>query len=388
MKKIYPFSFYYLLFSGIAFIGPFIVLFYQSLGFTGTQIGLMTGLTPLVAMVGAPFWTGVADATQRHRWIMGIALLAAMASMLIVPYLTAFLPVLVLLMIYNLFGAPISSLADSATMAMLGPEKQMYGRIRLGGALGYGLSAPVAGLLVQIYGLRAAFFGCALLMFLSFLVSQKFVYSTLREGSFSFKNLRVLMSRPRWIYFLSLAFSGGFALASAHYYFFPYMKELGAKESLMGLGLTIGMISEIPMMFYGHKLLKRFKPFGLLKLAIGVTVLRLLLLAATWNPNFVLVIQLLGGMTFPVVWIAGVSFADENAPDGMKATAQGILNAVVIGFGVASGGFVGGLLLESIGGRGLHLVFGLVVLAILIIISLLTARLPEEPAPAPFSPQK
>jgi MFS transporter, PPP family, 3-phenylpropionic acid transporter len=388
MKKIYPFSFYYLLFSGIAFIGPFIVLFYQSLGFTGTQIGLMTGLTPLVAMVGAPFWTGVADATQRHRWIMGIALLAAMASMLIVPYLTAFLPVLVLLMIYNLFGAPISSLADSATMAMLGPEKQMYGRIRLGGALGYGLSVPVAGLLVQIYGLRAAFFGCALLMFLSFLVSQKFVYSTLREGSFSFKNLRVLMSRPRWIYFLSLAFSGGFALASAHYYFFPYMKELGAKESLMGLGLTIGMISEIPMMFYGHKLLKRFKPFGLLKLAIGVTVLRLLLLAATWNPNFVLVIQLLGGMTFPVVWIAGVSFADENAPDGMKATAQGILNAVVIGFGVASGGFVGGLLLESIGGRGLHLVFGLVVLAILIIISLLTARLPEEPAPAPVSPQK
>jgi MFS transporter, PPP family, 3-phenylpropionic acid transporter len=388
MNKSWPFSFYFLLFSGIAFIGPFIVLFYQNLGFSGAQIGLMTGLTPLVAMVGAPFWTGVADATQRHRWIMGIALLAATASMLIVPFLTAFLPVLLLLMIYNLFGSPIGSLADSATMAMLGPEKQMYGRIRLGGALGYGLSAPVAGLLVQIYGLQAAFLGCALLMFLSFLVSQKFVYSKLREGSFSFKNLRVLMSRPRWIYFLSLAFSGGFALASAHYYFFPYMKELGAKESIMGLGLTIGMVSEIPMMFYGHKLLRRFKPFGLLKLAIGVTVLRLLLLAAVWNPNHVLVIQLLGGMTFPVVWIAGVSFADENAPDGMKATAQGILNAVVIGFGVATGGFVGGLLLESMGGRGLHLVFGLVVLAFLIVISLLTARLPEEPVGARVSPQQ
>jgi MFS transporter, PPP family, 3-phenylpropionic acid transporter len=387
MKKSWPFSFYFLLFSGIAFIGPFIVLFYQSLGFSGAQIGLLTGLTPLVAMVGAPFWTGVADATQKHRWIMGVALLAASASMLIVPYLTAFLPVLILLMVYNLFGSPISSLADSATMAMLGPEKQMYGRIRLGGALGYGLSAPVAGLLVQVYGLRAAFLGCALLMFLSFLVSQKFVYSKLREGSFSFKNLRVLMSRPRWIYFLSLAFSGGFALASAHYYFFPYMKELGAKESLMGLGLTIGLVSEIPMMVYGHKLLRRFKPFGLLKLAIGVTVLRLLLLAATWNPNFVLVIQLLGGMTFPVVWIAGVSFADENAPEGMKATAQGILNAVVIGFGVATGGFVGGLLLESIGGRGLHLVFGVIVLVFLIVISILTARLPEEPQVPQISPQ-
>jgi MFS transporter, PPP family, 3-phenylpropionic acid transporter len=387
MKKSWPFSFYFLLFSGIAFIGPFIVLFYQSLGFSGAQIGLLTGLTPLVAMVGAPFWTGVADATQKHRWIMGVALLAASASMLIVPYLTAFLPVLILLMVYNLFGSPISSLADSATMAMLGPEKQMYGRIRLGGALGYGLSAPVAGLLVQVYGLRAAFLGCALLMFLSFLVSQKFVYSKLREGSFSFKNLRVLMSRPRWIYFLSLAFSGGFALASAHYYFFPYMKELGAKESLMGLGLTIGLVSEIPMMVYGHKLLRRFKPFGLLKLAIGVTVLRLLLLGATWNPNFVLVIQLLGGMTFPVVWIAGVSFADENAPEGMKATAQGILNAVVIGFGVATGGFVGGLLLESIGGRGLHLVFGVIVLVFLIVISILTARLPEEPQVPQISPQ-
>jgi MFS transporter, PPP family, 3-phenylpropionic acid transporter len=377
LKKIWPFSFYYLIFSGVAFIGPFIVLFYQSLGFSGAQIGLLTGLTPLIAMVGAPFWSGLADASQRHRRIMNITLLVTMTTMLVFPFLRAFAPVMGFLLIYNFFFSPVSALSDSATIAMLGDDKHMYGRVRLGGTFGFGLSAPVAGVLVEIYGLIAAFLGCAVLLLLSVLVSQKFVYSKLREGSFSLKNVRVLMANPRWIYFLCLAFSGGFGLACAHYYFFPYMKELGAKESMMGLALTIGMFSEIPMLFYGHKLLKRFKAIGLMKLALAATALRLLLLAATVNPSTVLIIQLLGGLTFPVVWIAGVSFVDEFSPKGMKATGQGIFNGVTIGFGLAVGGFLGGILLDQIGGRGLNFVFGLVVLAVLVIVSLLMARVPD-----------
>jgi hypothetical protein len=44
MKKIWPFSFYFLFFAAIASFGPYMVLYYQSLEFTGTQIGLLTGL--------------------------------------------------------------------------------------------------------------------------------------------------------------------------------------------------------------------------------------------------------------------------------------------------------------------------------------------------------
>ena len=61
MNKVWPFTFYFFLFAGIAFISPFLVLYYQELGFSGTQIGLLTGVSPLVTFFSATLWTGLAD---------------------------------------------------------------------------------------------------------------------------------------------------------------------------------------------------------------------------------------------------------------------------------------------------------------------------------------
>ncbi|MCK7519702.1 MAG: MFS transporter [Ignavibacteriales bacterium] len=54
MRKIWPFSFYFLYFAAMASLLPFFVLFYQSLGFSGAQIGLLTGIPPLDHFAGAP----------------------------------------------------------------------------------------------------------------------------------------------------------------------------------------------------------------------------------------------------------------------------------------------------------------------------------------------
>jgi PPP family 3-phenylpropionic acid transporter len=183
---------------------------------------------------------------------------------------------------------------------------------------------------------------------------------------------------PRWILFLVVAFAGGAASATFNNYLYPYMKELGANESTMGLALTVGTISEIPILFFGNRLIKRLKSYGLLMLSIVVTGLRLLLFAASGTPSLVLFAQLLNGLTFPAMWVAGVSYADENAPAGMSATAQGIFSAMVMGFGTAVGGFIGGPLLASSGGRGLYFAFGAAVLIITAVVALAHKRLPAE----------
>jgi MFS family permease len=47
----------------------------------------------------------------------------------------------------------------------------------------------------------------------------------------------------------------------------------------------------------------------------------------------------------------------------LKSSAQGLFGAASFGVGSAFSGFISGLLLESIGGRGMFLVLGIIILA-------------------------
>jgi PPP family 3-phenylpropionic acid transporter len=363
MKKAVPFLFNVLNYAAIAFLMPFLVLFYQSLGFTGIQIGVLAGMGPLITLFAAPLWTGTADARRWHRGLMSLAIASTVLLTVIFPFLRSLWPVILVWGLYSVLSAPITSFVDSATMSMLGDEKEMYGRIRLGGTLGWGLAAPLAGMLIQGFGLKLAFWGYALLMFVGLIVSQGLRYEHRGERVSIRSGLGTLLASRGWIVFLVMALISGMGLSSVNNYLFPYLKELKASETIMGVSLTISTLSEIPVLFFAHHLLKVFRPFGLLLLGMAFTGLRLLLFFPAPSPAGVLAVQTIQGLTFPLVWVAGVAYADENAPSGMRSTAQGLFGAMVFGFGSASGGFLGGLMLSAWGGRAMYLAFGLGVLA-------------------------
>ena len=363
--------FYLLFYGALSFFLPFIVLYYQGLGFSGAEIGLLTGIAPLISMLGAPFWTGLADTRRQHKLIMSLAVLAAAVIASIFPWLKTLIPVLLLVGLFSLFSAPIISLADSATMTMLANKKDMYGRVRLGGTIGWGLISPVAGLMVQSLGIRLAFWGYAALMFLAFIISQKFTFGNRVQALSLRLDIRRMLTNRRWVYFLCLAFVGGIAFAAINAYLFPYMAELGASKTTMGFALSISTIGELPVLFFAHRLLKRFKAHGLFVLGLIITGLRLLLYAAFNFPTGILIFQLLNGMTFPMVWVAGVSYADENSAPEMKATALGILGAVIVGIGAAIGGLAGGFLIGSIGSRAMFLVIGVFTLVSIAVVTIL-----------------
>jgi predicted MFS family arabinose efflux permease len=246
---------------------------------------------------------------------------------------------------------------------MLGAERTMYGRIRLGGTIGWGLFAPIAGALVEHYGLKIAFWSFSGIMLVNLFISQRFVHASREAGGSNSGGVRLLLTNRRWLVFLFLSFLGGLGSFSVASYLYPYMAEMGASESTMGIALTISTLSEMPIFFFGHRLVKRFTTSGLFMLALVLMGIRALLYAAAATPAMVLILQVFGGTLFPAMWVAGVSYADENSPPGLKSSAQGLFGATTFGVGSAVSGFVGGLLLGSIGGRAMFLVFGVIILA-------------------------
>jgi PPP family 3-phenylpropionic acid transporter len=87
----------------------------------------------------------------------------------------------------------------------------------------------------------------------------------------------------------------------------------------------------------------------LISIALLLFALRALAYSLIRVPWLALLIQLMHGPTFSLMWVAGVSYADKIAPPGREATAQGLFAGVMLGIGSAAGAFVGGLLYEYAG---------------------------------------
>ena len=384
-KFLWPFSFLFLLFAGGATYGPFRVLYYQSISLTGAQIGLLVGIAPLVTMVSLPVMTGLADRTNRHRLIMSLALLVAILGLILFPYMKTFTALFALAILFSVFFLPVMSLSNNAAMFMLGDRKDMFGRIRLGGTLGFSIAAAVAGALVESYGLRIAFWAAAGIYMVAFFVNQKLVHSeSMDRKSPERGRVRDLLKNPHYLLFLLISFCGGISFTTINTYLFPYFKVLGAGESVMGLALTIGTIAEIPVLFFANHFIQRFNTYTLLITSLAITSLRFLLLAVAPSPAFVLGVQLLNGFNHPLLTVTGVTYADEQAPEGFRATAQGLFNVALGGIGAAVGGFLGGLLFEGMGPRGMYWIFWFFVSVILVFVSIVRRTLPPEKGPEPL----
>lgn len=377
MKKIYPFSFYLLYYGANACILPYVILYYQSLGFSGAQIGLLFAISPLITLFGAPFWTGLADTSHRHKLIMSITILGSIGLAVLFPFVKTITAVFVLLSLFSIMVAPINSFADTATLTMLGDQKNMYGRVRVGGTIGWGMIAPIAGIVIARYGLSWAFWSYAALLFIGFFVSQQFVYGQVKQQVSIRSGMRELFSDRRMVLFLSTAFVTGMALTSINSFLSAYLNELGISRSILGFALSIATFAEFFVLFFGDRLLARLKPHGLLVLAMFATTLRLFLYAVFHTAAGILAFQLINGFTFAALWMAGVSYINENAPPGLLATTQGVFGAAVFGFGSAAGGFIGALLLERVGGAQMYVIFGTLMLIALIVYLLLERRLPK-----------
>lgn len=69
LSLVWPKVFYFCFYAAKATLVPYLVLYFESLGLSGRQIGFLAGITPLVSLVGAPLWGALADISRRHKVI-------------------------------------------------------------------------------------------------------------------------------------------------------------------------------------------------------------------------------------------------------------------------------------------------------------------------------
>ncbi len=305
------------------------------------------GIMPLISMVGGPIWGALGDITHRYRLILSIAILGAFVVALIIPTVVDLGSLLITVVLYAFLVAPIPALADSATLSMLGTKRELYGKIRVGGTLGFGLVSILAGIIIGKAGLNSMFWMYAGIMTIALISAQGLTFSRLeRTTSFQAGLWSILKSR-NWLIFLGMVLVAGTGMAVINTYFLVYMEEAGIPRSDMGFALALATAAEVPTMLFSDQLIRKFKTSGLMVIGLGFIGIRLLLLAFLPQPVPIFAFQIMHGLTFAAVWLAGIHYVVENAPPGLQATTQAIFSGVMMNLGGGLGNYLGGTLLDQ-----------------------------------------
>jgi MFS transporter, PPP family, 3-phenylpropionic acid transporter len=345
--EVLPRTIYFFFFAAIASLFPFLVIHYQELGLSGTQIGILAALNPLVTVVTAPLWGAFADATQRYKQLLLVMMVGCLLAVFLWSQATQFIWLLPIIALFAFFAGSVMPLIDSSVLARL-ERKERYGKLRLWGTVGFGITSPLVGFITGRAGLEWAFYFYLFFFAITtgFVVFFPISRATLRKplgvGMLEFKN-------KTWLMFLLTIFLGGVGLAIGGNFFSLHMKNLGASQTYIGLSLTFATLGELPFMMFGYKLLKRYPAKNLLLLALFFIALRLAGYALAQVPWHFLIVQLLHGPTFVLIWIAGISYADNLSPPHLKATGQSLFSTTLSGLGGTLGGFVGGILYDTVG---------------------------------------
>ncbi len=365
---------YFGYYMALGALSPYISLYFQRSGLNGLQIGSLSALILTVVSLTTIPWGAIADRFQLHQQILRVALLMVAVFVFLLSQVSSYLLIIPLVIGYALFVAPIVPLLDSSTIAVAKSSGVTFGEVRVGGTIGWIASVWLVGVLVQRFDIRWLFYAYAMSIGCTLLYA---LWRPIRTGTVAipvWSKLRVLLTERSVAVFLASVFLVMVANGAVQNFFSLYMDGIGAGESIIGVAWAAAAVSEIPVMMYSGRIMRRIGVTGLLKIAFAVYALRWLLLSFIRDPAWALGVQLLHGLSFAAYLTAGVTYLNEHTPEGLGATAQAVFNVVSFGLAAFIGSLTGGYLYDHGGMILFFRIFSMVAAAGLCLFWISSAR--------------
>nr|CCA22514.1 Major Facilitator Superfamily (MFS) putative [Albugo laibachii Nc14] len=338
------------------------------------EIGILQTLPCVCAILSPPIWGAIADYFNDQRMIHNICAIGSAFLLFSISYFEKFgAGILMIVTIGNFLAAPCGSLQDHAVLHMLEKTGGEYGKQRLFGAIGWGVGAYVVSILVQFYGLHAAFYVYLVLMLLSVAILQRIppvrgekkssfsVQLNGEEDSLLLKTERsnqsisipqqscnVVKYQKDVVVLLVVIFLMGLMFGVLSSYLTMFLYNLSGKNSqIVGIAIVCETISELPAFFFSQQLIDRFGVVAVLMASIVAYGIRITFYWLMTNAWTAIPLELLHGVTFGLSWAACTQYIFTSAPIGLQGSMMGILNAVQNGLGRGAGTLIGGILYEK-----------------------------------------
>lgn len=413
--------FYFFYWGAVGSFLPLLGVYFKQLGMSPSQSGTLVGCRPMVEFISAPTLGSMADKLDKRKTLLLFSLISwisftfsfafikpapvsckkyflltknvseiskhatvelrdflgprtaeksmppepkAKNSLVFSPngVHQVFLVLLFLTVIGEFFSAPAITLADSATLQLLGDEKDKYGRQRMWGSLGWGSAMFTLGFIIdkmkgyEVCGevvssnYTPAFYSFFVFMSFALLVATRFFFIPKEQqaqyGSGGGLQLLQVLLTLRYLSFLIVAFFMGCGYGLIATFLYWHLEDLGGPPTLFGIASLLEHVSEIICYFQVEYLIQKIGHVPVLYLGLIGNAVRFIFISLLSNPWHVLPLEILQGITHAAVWASCTSYIGKTAPPDYATSAQGVLQGLYHGLGRASGAMLGGLLIH------------------------------------------
>jgi PPP family 3-phenylpropionic acid transporter len=345
---------FFIFWSGVAAYLPYISVYYASVNLKGSQIGQLNSIPYFVSFVSSILFAFLSDVTRRHKLVLVVCSLGMTGVLLIFPSARSFAAFIPIVLAYSLLHAPISPILDETALASL-EKPELYGKIRVGGSIGWGIMVLITGYLIDRLGLGLPvifyihiFFNFLFLINIGIMPSiQRHTLAT--DHKVSPKKIWEMIKQPGFMVFMLVIIIWGIGESSIGNFLFLHIKSLGGSSTLMGVALSVSLIGEIITFTFAHRIQARFGPHKMVLAAFVVLFTWLTGLSLIRDPNAIPFFQIFGGAGFALLQSGSVAYVDQRAPREIGTTAQAVRGALYFGLGAGTGSIISGMLYESSG---------------------------------------
>lgn len=326
----------------LVFFGAYIPLtqripYLASLGYSATEMNLIFSLQAAIGFVYQIVSGYLADKFKTIKKLFYVAQILGTLGVYLMFSFTQkefYFHLIVIALISSLMSITIG-LLDSWALELDSVIKENYGAVRGMGTIGWIIGGYIVTEVLKRYGFNALGLTYTLISITLMLLSIQLrdVVKAQHAAPITIKDMKLLLLNQRYMLVVSILFFAFMVSNSDGLIVVMKMEALQATETEKYLRFALQAVVELPVMFLGGYLMKKYKLVQMLGFALLMYVLRFVAYAFAPSPFLMIVASLLQMLTFPFLMITSKALVFNESPEHLRSTGQMMALSIYMGIG-------------------------------------------------------
>lgn len=319
----------------------------KNLKFSGTQIGLILSISPLVMVIFLPLWGMLTDSIQKPKQILITNLILSGLIGCILLSTRSYYWVIILTIFLSIFNCTIVPISDGITLRYVEKHHLDYSQFRLWGSAGYAIAAWAMSKISNSHSLTIIFISFSICMFLSVYFAWNIPKMPISLRSNIQQGLRKFIRYPHILLFFTAVFLIFGPVQAYNSLFGIFFQTIGGTLSGVGTIFLIGSGIQVFFLRFASSFIKKYGFIYITLIASILSGIRWVVFAfPTTTVITAYLLTIVQGFAIAMLTPAFLQFIHDEAPSEIKHTAISLLT--VVGQGIGSSFFIyaGGLLID------------------------------------------